>query len=442
MFFMLTISLLALIFSTAALAQQRYVAHLNGNQEVPANNSTGRGVCDIVLNLAETQITVTCNYNSLTSPANAGHIHDNGPVGVIGPVRFNFGTVSGTSGTIGPLNFAVTAAQVADLRAKRWYCNIHSTAFPNGEIRGQVKPAANNTIFDLDGDSRTDIAVFRDSANAFYTLSSLNNTVLITNIFGSDAVDTRLSFSGDYDGDGRADPVLLRGISGALYWIILQSGTNTVRIVQWGGSSGDLFAPSDYDGDGKTDIAVFRRTIGAGAEITGVWYILQSSNGQQRIEYFGQTGDLSLVGDKDGDGKADLTIGRAEGTQIAWYTRRSSDNAISKILLGEAATDSVFTFAHIDIDGDNRQDIMVTRGPTGGQRQYFINRSSDNQLVTINWGLASDGVQFGDFDGDGKTDFVARRTVNGQFIWYILQSSNNYDPAQARAVQFGITGDQ
>jgi len=111
-------------------------------------------------------------------------------------------------------------------------------------------------------------------------------------------------------------------------------------------------------------------------------------------------------------------------------------------LWGAAATDGAFTLAPIDVDGDNRQDIMVTRGPTDGQRQYFILRSSDGQPVYITWGLSSDGAQFGDFDGDGKTDFVARRDVGGQLIWYILQSSNNYNTAQARAVQWGVTGDQ
>ncbi len=39
---------------------------------------------------------------------------------------------------------------------------------------------------------------------------------------------------------------------------------------------------------------------------------------------------------------------------------------------------------------------------------------------------------------DGKTDIVARRTVSGQYVWYIYQSSNQ----QARAVTFGAAGDQ
>jgi hypothetical protein len=36
----------------------------------------------------------------------------------------------------------LTAAQVNDLMAGKWYVNLHTAAYPGGEIRGQVN--ANN----------------------------------------------------------------------------------------------------------------------------------------------------------------------------------------------------------------------------------------------------------------------------------------------------------
>jgi hypothetical protein len=72
---------------------------------------------------------------------------------------------------------------------------------------------------------------------------------------------------------------------------------------------------------------------------------------------------------------------------------------------------------------------------------YFILRSSDNQALIFQWGLDTDAALFGDYDGDGKTDFVARRNIGGELVWFILQSSNNYNRSQPRTVRFGMTGD-
>jgi hypothetical protein len=32
----------------------------------------------------------------------------------------------------------ITAEQAADLKAGKWYVNIHTEKFPDGEVRGQV----------------------------------------------------------------------------------------------------------------------------------------------------------------------------------------------------------------------------------------------------------------------------------------------------------------
>ena len=62
------------------------------------------------------------------------------PPGANAGVLFDFSFVipSATSGTIPAQTFAISAAQVAQLKAGQFYFNIHTTNFGGGEIRGQI----------------------------------------------------------------------------------------------------------------------------------------------------------------------------------------------------------------------------------------------------------------------------------------------------------------
>ena len=77
------------------------------------------------------------SFAGLSSAQTAAHIHGPAHVGVNAPVLFNLG-----SGAVSNATFAVTPAQVAQLKAGLFYFNVHTQNFPNGEIRGQILPNA------------------------------------------------------------------------------------------------------------------------------------------------------------------------------------------------------------------------------------------------------------------------------------------------------------
>ena len=226
----------------------------------------------------------------------------------------------------------------------------------------------------------------------------------------------------DFDGDERTDLSVFRDS----IWHLLRSTLGQTS-VQWG-QVGDVPAPSDFDGDGTADIAVWRPG-GNGDPNRSYFYILQTSTQTLRAEQFGKMGDTpAVVGDWDGDGRADPAVYRSDmmgGPGYFFYRPSNSPSTdFVSIQWGGPNDESL----NGDFDGDGRQDAAVFRQTEG---VWYIRQSGDGQLRAVVWGLASDRAVPADYDGDGRTDIAVLRPSNN--VWYILQSSNN----QVIATQFG-----
>lgn len=129
-----------------------YAAELRGPKEVPPNNSTAFGSALVTLDLTNNTVAWEVNSSGVASPT-ASHIH-RGSSAVAGPVIINFATspsqitnghTSGSNTIAAQQTSVLTAADLTNLAsattAKDFYVNLHSTAFPGGEIRGQLAPA-------------------------------------------------------------------------------------------------------------------------------------------------------------------------------------------------------------------------------------------------------------------------------------------------------------
>jgi hypothetical protein len=146
-----------------AVAQERIKADLEGFQEVPAVSTTGSGEFRGKISNDEAAIEFRLSYEGLQGTVTQAHIHL-GQRGVNGGISLFLcsnlpsppagtpgcpvpsGTVTGTltaTDVIGPAGQGISPGEFAEvLRAIRdgvTYANVHSTMFPGGEIRGQIR---------------------------------------------------------------------------------------------------------------------------------------------------------------------------------------------------------------------------------------------------------------------------------------------------------------
>jgi hypothetical protein len=264
-----------------------------------------------------------------------------------------------------------------------------------------------HALADFDGDSKSDLSVFRPTDGNWYAIKS-GGGVLVQNW----GIVTDNVAPGDFDGDGLADTTVFRPSDGN--WYIIRSSDLTVSVVNWG-ISGDRPVAGDYDGDGKTDMAVFRPS-------DGNWYIIGTTSGVQVVNW-GISTDVITPGDYDGDGKTDVAVFRPSDGN--WYIIGTT-SGVQVVNWGTSGDRPVPG----DYDGDGKMDVAVFRPSDGNW--YIIGSTSGVQVV--NWGVASDITVPGDYDGDGKNDVAVFRPSDGN--WYIIGTTSG-----VQVVNWGTSGD-
>jgi uncharacterized delta-60 repeat protein len=272
-------------------------------------------------------------------------------------------------------------------------------------LRWLVRPAP---VFDFDGDTKTDLSIFRPSLGQWWYLKSSGGNVNLQFGSGTDTIAP-----GDFTGDGKTDITYFRPSTGQ--WFVLRSEDFAYYAFNFG-LGGDIPAPADYDGDGTTDAAVFRPS-------TNVWYI-NNSGGGVTIRTFGISGDLPVTADYDGDQRADIGIFRPSNGQ--WWIDRTT--AGSLVVTFGTSTDKT---VQGDYTGDGKADVAFYRPSTG---QWFVLRSEDYAYYAFSFGLAGDVAAPGDYDGDGRNDAAVFRPSNS--TWFV-----NRTTAGVMIQQFGLSSD-
>ncbi|WP_159452622.1 CHRD domain-containing protein [Pedobacter nyackensis] len=116
---------------------------LSGGAEVPAITTAGSGTATVSYNTNTKMITYQINWilNSTVSVTTDMHFHgaENGSATISSPVVIPItGFAIGNTGTLNGTTRVLTDAEANQLLAGKWYINVHSAAFPSGEIRGNI----------------------------------------------------------------------------------------------------------------------------------------------------------------------------------------------------------------------------------------------------------------------------------------------------------------
>ncbi len=370
-----------------------------------SNSLVGSSANDFVGGNSTFSILNNGNYVISSPTWNNGSIND---AGAITYVNGN----SAATGEISDLNSVLGTTQTGG-NTLTWSFDAVNDQLVVGQPDANkitVARLGSKTKFDFDGDSKTDVSIFRPGPAEWWFLRS------------SDGGNSAFQFGqttdtlapADYTGDGKTDVAFWRKTTGT--WFILRSEDSSFYSFPFG-ANGDIPAPGDYDGDGKADAAVFRPS-------SATWFISRSSDGNTDIVGFGVNGDKPVVADYDGDGKDDIAIYRPSNSQ--WWLNRSTDG-VTALQFGQAGDKTV----QGDYTGDGKADIAFFR-PSNGS--WFVIRSEDNSFYSFPFGNSTDIPSPGDYDGDGRSDAAVFRPSNT--TWYLNGSTSG-----TQILGFGINGD-
>lgn len=120
------------------VAKTDFRATLSGASEVPPTDSRARGYLEAVYRPSTKVLEYRLNLVGLSSPITMGYLQ--GPAGPdqnaqqVAPINIPIYDYTIWDGV------TLTEQQAAEVLAGRWYVNVLTAKYPDGEVRGQILP--------------------------------------------------------------------------------------------------------------------------------------------------------------------------------------------------------------------------------------------------------------------------------------------------------------
>jgi cyclophilin family peptidyl-prolyl cis-trans isomerase len=298
---------------------------------------------------------------------------------------------------------------------------------------------------DFNGDGLMDVAGRTNIGQWWSSINEGDGTAAAPDfmIYWKPSLNITKYVSGDFDGDGRTD---VAGISSTGVWWAGMARTDTIgfsnsRMGAWSPNlQFTTIETGDFDGDGKTDIA--------GLATTGQWVGLVSKAGggweTKNLGFWSPTLNFTsdiVSGDFNGDGKTDIA-GRTAAGQW-WAAIANADSlGFTNTLIGGWSTAVSWNSVNVgDFNGDGKTDIIARTNI--GQWWGLMSDGTDGLRSNSHIGYWNPNVTWtaiiaGDADGDGRDDLIGRVATSSELARGRLWVAKINDGALMTTTKWGF----
>ena len=219
------------------------------------------------------------------------------------------------------------------------------------------------------------------------------------------------SYPRDFSGDGKADVLAVVANTGALrmYAGNGASGWKSARVIGTGfrGFS-KVFTAGTWNADASSDVMA-QKADGS------LWLYPGTAAGplgspRKVGAGWGMYNLVFPVGDFGGDGFSDLMARRPDGTLVLYSGNGTGSFLTTTRRIGAGWNVFTSVFSPGDFDGDGKSDVLART--SGGLLYLYPGNGSGGwlrpRLIGRGWNMFSTIISSGDFNGDGKSDVLGR----------------------------------
>ncbi len=405
--------------------------------------------------------------DQLRGPFAAADIDRNGFVDLVATVHsgagfvvlFNDGDGPLRSGAIVNAPASLRGIDVADVDEDGWLdlfaffghgksAPLLYLASPNGVFnRGAVTVApdgrANAVLTDLNEDQHQDVVqcdggaasscsvAYGDGRGRFSATPPLDVSAQTGAYVGR---LTRAATAADFDGDHVVD---FAGVSRRDNRVVVfyrqADGANATRLELTTGSKPIAIAAADLDGDGRPDL------VAANEGSTDLSVFLNrgarqfASLARVTLDNGGFKPSALAVGDLNGDGRPDLAVASADGSNVTLMLNRGSGGLVRGPSLATGASPQAVALG--DLNGDGILDVVTANGGDDSVSLLLSDGAGGYQTRSMaSGGMHPTDLAIADLDGDGAADLVVVNEVSRSLATFLNDGSGDLVFADALAM--------